>query len=87
MELRNDSEKQENIEELKNWLISDNRRVNMFSLGSYFLNIDNENDCLLLYKSFKIDEVANSLISRDVILNIVPIVTVSMAVIYTTLFR
>ena len=87
MELRNDSEKQENIEELKNWLISDNRRVNMFSLGSYFSNIDNENDCLLLYKSFKIDEVANSLISRDVIPNIVLIVTVRMAVIYTTLFR
>ena len=59
----------------------------MFSLGSYFSNIDNENDCLLLYKSFKIDEVANSLISRDVIPNIVLIVTVRMAVIYTTLFR
>ena len=87
MELLNDSEKRENIERLKSWFISDNRRVNMFSLGSYFLNINNENDCLLLYKSFKIDEVANSLISRDVVLNIVPIVTVSMAVIYTTLFR
>ena len=87
MELLNDSEKQENIERLKNWFISDNRRVNMFALGSYFLNINNENDCLLLCKSFKIDEVANSLISRDVIPNIVLIVTVRMAVIYTTLFR
>ena len=66
MELLNDSQKQENFEELKNWFISEDRRINMYSLDSYFLNINNEKHCLSLYKSFKIDEVAKSLMPSDV---------------------
>ena len=38
----------------------------MYSLDSYFLNINNEKHCLSLYKSFKIDEVAKSLMPSDV---------------------
>ena len=55
MELLNDSQKQRNIEELKNWFISEDRRINMHSLDSYFWNINNEKHCLSLYKSFEID--------------------------------
>ena len=46
MELPNDSEQQENIEELKNWFISEGRRIKMYSLDSYFSNINNEKHCL-----------------------------------------
>ena len=38
MELLKDSKKQENIEEIKNWFISEDRRINMYSLDSYFSN-------------------------------------------------
>ena len=34
MELLNDSQKQENIDELKHWSISEYRRINMHSLDS-----------------------------------------------------
>ena len=76
MELLNDSQIQENIEELKNCFISEDRRINMYSLDSFFSNINNEKHCLSLYNSFEIDEVAKSLMPSDVIPNIVPVVTV-----------
>ena len=76
MELLNDSRKQENIEQLKNWFISADRRIYMYSLDSCFSNINNEKHCLSLYKSFEIDKVAKSLMLSNVIPNIVPIVTV-----------
>ena len=34
MELLNDSQKQENIDELKHWSTSEYRRINMYSLDS-----------------------------------------------------
>ena len=40
VELLNDSQKQENIEELKNWSISEDRRININSFDSYFWNIN-----------------------------------------------
>ena len=63
MELLKDSKKQENIEKIKNWFISEARRINMYSLDSYFSNIINEKHCLSL---FKIDKVAKSLMLSDV---------------------
>ena len=62
MELLKDSKKQENIEEIKNWFISEDRRINMYSLDSYFSNIINEKHCLSL---LKIDKVAKSLMPSD----------------------
>ena len=67
MELLNDSQKQENIEKLKNWFLSENRRINMYSLDSYFSNINNEKYCLSLHKLFEIDEVAKSLMPSDLL--------------------
>ena len=40
MKLLNDSQKPENIEQLKNWLIFEDRGINMYSLDSYFSNIN-----------------------------------------------
>ena len=40
MKLLNDSQKLENIEQLKNWLIFEDRGINMYSLDSYFSNIN-----------------------------------------------
>ena len=65
MELLNDSQKQENIEELKNWFISEDSRINMYSLDSYLSKINNEKHYLSLYKSFEIDEVAKFLIAKS----------------------
>ena len=40
MKLLNDSQKPENIEQLKNWLIFKDRGINMYSLDIYFSNIN-----------------------------------------------
>ena len=40
MKLLNDSQKPENIEQLKNWLIFEDRGINMYSLDIYFSNIN-----------------------------------------------
>ena len=40
MELLNDSQKPENIERLKNWLIFEDTGINIYSLDSYFSNIN-----------------------------------------------
>ena len=48
MELLNDSEQQENIEELKNWFISEGRRIRTYCLDSYFSNINNEKHCVFI---------------------------------------
>ena len=56
--------------------ISEHRRINIYYLDSCFSKINNEKHCLSLYKSFEIDKVAKSLMSSDVIPNIVPVVSV-----------
>ena len=75
MELLNDSRKQKNIEQLKDWFISEYWRINMYSLDRYCSNINNEKHCLSLHKSFEIDEVAKSFMPSDLIPNIAPTVT------------